>query len=69
MKIKMLPVLLCCLLYSISALQLSAHTPRSHKETSDLNIPLEITVHVQDKGDITGHDNEWVGTFNENRRL
>ena len=34
-----------------------------------LNIPLSITAHVQNIGDISGSDNQWIGTKGQSLRL
>ena len=33
------------------------------------NIPLNITAHVQNIGDIKGYDNQWIGTKGRSLRL
>ena len=33
------------------------------------NIPLNITAHVQNIGDIKGYDNQWIGTKGQSLRL
>jgi hypothetical protein len=33
------------------------------------NIPLNITAHVQNIGDISGYDNQWIGTKGQSLRL
>jgi cell division protein FtsN len=33
------------------------------------NVPLNITVYVQDIGDVMGYDNQWVGTQGQSKVL
>lgn len=45
----------------------SVQTPQQIRTPK--NIDLDITVHIEGKGDIYGHDNEWVGTKGQSLRL
>jgi uncharacterized protein YjdB len=40
--------------------------PHEHRPE---NIILDITAHLESKGDVYGHDNQWVGTKGQWRRL
>lgn len=54
----------------IVAIQSSVITIGKKKDKPvEKNVPLNITVYVQDIGDVMGYDNQWVGTQGQSKVL
>jgi hypothetical protein len=54
----------------IFAIQSSVITIGKKKDKPvEKNVPLNITVYVQDIGDVMGYDNQWVGTQGQSKVL